>query len=456
MHSISLKLGAHIAQITPDSIPTSVMRHANLCLLHDLLMGVAAIPHEQVIQPMATRIWRAPREARLISNGQGVSAEGAAFANAALMNLRSQDDTHEGSVSHPGVPTIAAALALADQAGSSGPDVLAAIVAGYETVAMVGRPAALALNKRAFRAAPVFGVFGATAAASRILGLDAERTVHALGLATQFAAGTGQVWVEGSPEFTAQMGNAARNGVLAARLAQAGLEAAPQAFEGRSGFYAGFAGLAVTSADIFPTGAARWATPEVTVKYHPACAVLQGPITLLQQIRTDTPVAKDWAKLNLHLSPFEAGYAGIDNAGPITSPTAAKMSAQFCLALTLRDGMVAFEKLQNPHDPAIAARLEDITVISDDNLKPRQSSLRLTYTDGTASEASMVAPEGQSDLHRILQNASESLAGPMVAQGLPQRLSEACLALPDGGSFGAVWDALTLAHSHAPAPEEMV
>ena len=99
------------------------------------------------------------------------------------------DDTHSDSVCHITVVVVPAALAVAESLGRSGEDVLAAVTAGTEVVARIGMAASGAFHARGFHPTSVCGVFGATAAAARLAGLDAETTTSALGLAGQHVVG---------------------------------------------------------------------------------------------------------------------------------------------------------------------------------------------------------------------------------------------------------------------------
>src|SRR5690606_9744079 len=98
---------------------------------------------------------------------------------------------------HPGAPVMAAALAIAEEYDSTGAEFLEAIIIGYEVLCRIGRDFDQEVTGRGFRAAGVYGVFGATAAAARLMRLTSAQTAHALGIATHLAGGLAQVWQEG-------------------------------------------------------------------------------------------------------------------------------------------------------------------------------------------------------------------------------------------------------------------
>jgi 2-methylcitrate dehydratase PrpD len=83
-----------------------------------------------------------------------------------------------------------AALAIAERDGNSGKEVIEAVVAGYEVVGAFDREVSAYTTPRGFRASPVFGIFGSASAASKLLKLSEEETIHAMGFAAAFASGT--------------------------------------------------------------------------------------------------------------------------------------------------------------------------------------------------------------------------------------------------------------------------
>jgi len=434
--SISERLGAFIAGISSAEIAPEARETARLCLLHDLLIGLAGRPYETAIQAFVRTAWALPPQATMLSGGERVAAEAAAFANAALMNVRSQDDTHEGSITHPGVPVIAAALAAAELSGARGSDLVTAVVLGYETTARIGRPCAAVLSKKGLRPAAMLGIFGATAAAARLLKLDGAQAAHALGLATQMAGGHSQVWAEGGSEFTTQLGMCARNGLTAARLAQAGVTAARHSFEGKSGFYRAHTALDVTADEVAGALGGTWAVQEVTLKPSPVCAALQGPVTLLASLAAQHGIRHDAVdQMVLTLNPFEAGFTGIDNPGPIATPAAAKMSAQFSLGLALRDGHVGFRELAMVDDPVANSLAARVRVASDPDVPARQCRLAVTLNDGRRIDGAIDVPVGRPERDSILATAMRLRGETGASAEAISGIADAVLGLDDAADL---------------------
>jgi 2-methylcitrate dehydratase PrpD len=160
----------------------------------------------------------------------------AAMINASMAHALDFDDTldHGGSI-HPGASVLAASLAVSDMLGGvSGQSLLLAIALGLD----VSRRVALASTlDRGWHRTAAMGVFGAAAAAGKLLGLNVEQMVNALGIAFSQAAGNRQCIVDGALTKRLQAGQAASSGVLAAMMASEGFTGAHNIFLGRFGFF---------------------------------------------------------------------------------------------------------------------------------------------------------------------------------------------------------------------------
>lgn len=399
--SITEFLGALASSTNSSDISDIARQRARISLIHNLSVAMAGRRREQVAYLIAQSEQAGPARVTLLHNGARVGVDAAAFANGALFHARSQDDTHPDSTSHPGAPVMAAALAIAEERGASGREFLDAVILGYEVLCRAGRDFDQQVTQRGYRAAAVFGVFGAAAAAARLMKLDAGQSGHALGLASHLAGGLAQVWHEGSAEFPLQLGFAARNGVTAARAAAAGATAATFAFEGPRGFYNAYSGMTVPATEALADHG-HWQIEEVTVKPYPACAILQGPMQLLCRVLKEEGIAgSDVRSIELQLNPYEAGYTGIDNPGPFASATATKMSAQFCLGNALAFGRLALHDLEELHRPDVLAEAAKVRVVPTPHIAERFCRILLRTAGGVVIDRSLDMPVGRPNLDEI-------------------------------------------------------
>jgi 2-methylcitrate dehydratase PrpD len=282
MATATERLAAFGGELTYEEIPAEVVDAAKLHLLDCLGCGLGAAG-----SGIATGGSRAFAElggepqATVIGLDTRLPAVNAAFANAMLCHALDFDDTHSGSVSHVSTVVCPAALAAGEATGSSGRELLTAIVAGNEVVTRVGMAASGAFHKRGFHPTAICGIFGGTVAASRLAGSDAAETVSALGIAGSFAGGLFAYLEDGTATKPMHPAWAAHGGLLATRLAALGAEGPPSVIEGRFGLYHAFIGAEPGEVEIDSQLAdlgERWETPRIAYKPYPACHYIHGSL----------------------------------------------------------------------------------------------------------------------------------------------------------------------------------
>ncbi len=164
------------------------------------------------------------------------SAATAALANGMMAHALELDDGSKHATYHPGSSIIPTCLALAEETGCSGKTMLEALIAGYEVSLRIGTAVNPSHYLRGFHPTGTVAVFGTATAAGRLLGLDAGQMTNALGIAGSMAAGINQYELDGSIVKHLHPGNAAKNGILAARLAGKGFTGPEGVIEGGLGF----------------------------------------------------------------------------------------------------------------------------------------------------------------------------------------------------------------------------
>ena len=234
------RIAAFTSSLAFEQIPDEVIEATKLHVLDVLGCGLAAHGLGVAGEGRATMAELGTGDATAIGLDTPLPAPHAAFANAMLCHGLDYDDTHSDSVCHITVVVVPAALAVAESLGRSGEDVLAAVTAGTEVVSRIGMAASGAFHARGFHPTSVCGVFGATAAAARLAGLDAETTTSALGLAGSMSSGLMAYLNDGTPTKPVHAGWAAQAGVLAAQLAAHGAAGPAGVLDGRFGIFHAF------------------------------------------------------------------------------------------------------------------------------------------------------------------------------------------------------------------------
>lgn len=300
----------------------------------------------------------------LVGVGASRSAPMAALANGAAAHAFELDDVHEEAISHPGAVVVPVALALAEETGASGRDLLEAVVIGYEAMGRAGIAVGPASHMlRGFHPTSMSGVFGAAAAAGRLLGFDGARLNHAFGLAASMASGTMEFAASGGMAKRLHAGRAAEGGLLAALLASRGVEGAEDGLAGRYGFCRVF--TEQSQVELLTAGlGSRWMIDEITTKPYAACSdihpMIQAAMELREEHRLD-PERVVWIEAE---GPTKAAVQ--NNLDGTTSVMAAQYSAQFNIAAALladprEPATYAPERIADPRLAAMQARVRSVT-----------------------------------------------------------------------------------------------
>ncbi len=237
---ISRRLATFVATARQQDLPATVQHDAKRAILNMFAAGfggcrdAAADAMIKVITPFS-----GTPKAHVIGRSERLDAASAAWVNAAIANVLDFDDTHLATVIHPTSPIAPALLAFAEMRSDAGKpiagaDLLHAFALGVEVTCRIGNAISPGHYNRGWHITGTCGVLGAAAAMSRLLQLDAERTLWALGNAATQAAGL--VETLGFHAKSLNPANAARGGMLAALLAEAGLSGPPRPIEGQRGF----------------------------------------------------------------------------------------------------------------------------------------------------------------------------------------------------------------------------
>jgi 2-methylcitrate dehydratase PrpD len=388
----SQALGRFVAASDWAAIPSALRREVARTLLNHLgcALGVARDP--VVLGALAViRPFSGAPVATVVGQPDRLDPMAASFVNAIGSNLLDYDDTHLATVIHPAAPVAPPVLALAEQRGLSGAGALHALLLGIEVACRIGSAVSPGHYARGWHITASCGVFGAAAACAKLLGLDATRTAHALGLA---ASQSGSV-VENLPTAAKNVGvgNAARNGMLAALLAEAGWEAAPAAIEGPLGWARAMGDTPRLEAITEGLGT-QWEAACNTYKPYPAGIVFHAVIDACLELREalGRPAPEAIAAVTV------AGDALLLARGDRVVRTArdSRVSIHHCAALGLvrgRAGVADFQE-QPVSDPALSALRSRVAAQLDPALPRGAARVAVRLADGRAAEALVTDPRG--------------------------------------------------------------
>ena len=278
-----------LADFTTDYRPSNAASEALLKSAVDTIGCMIAGYREPLCDALRPLAAQTNGACAVLGTPDRASPADAAMVMGSAAHALDLDDYDVRSGGHPGVAIIPAAMAIGMASGASGAEVLAGIGAGYEAMFLLG----LGFQKEAYQAGQhptgTFGVMGAALAAGRVLGLDARRLRHALGIALAQSSGARANFGTMAKPF--QAGNAARCGVLSAQLAQRGMTAADDPI----GDPAGLVNLGVGSAQreavlermqqMLPRLGHFLDEAPPSIKLHAACGSTHGAIDAALELR---------------------------------------------------------------------------------------------------------------------------------------------------------------------------
>jgi 2-methylcitrate dehydratase PrpD len=275
-----------------EDIPESIRSWARQCILDYLGCGIAGASDELVAILLAEMREQGGTETATVLGHPGrLSVASAAIVNGAASHALDFDDVNLAMPGHPSVAILPGLLALAEERGSSGADVLAAFVAGYELQCRIGKTIAPGhYDGLGFHATATVGSFGAAAACAHLLGLNADQFAVALGIAGTQAAGLKSMF--GTMCKPLHAGKAAYHGLMAAKLAARGFTSRSDVVECGQGF------ARTHSPDFnpdraFDTPPNGWWIASNLFKYHASCYMTHAAIETARKLREQHGFAPD-------------------------------------------------------------------------------------------------------------------------------------------------------------------
>jgi 2-methylcitrate dehydratase PrpD len=352
--------------LTFEQLPPEVTRKVKTGLLDFLSCAFEArtLPWSEQAIRLASNGVTGP--ASVISTPYRVPLADAAFVNAILGHGLVREDMHTGAVSHMGVVIYPTLLALSQTLRVTGCDFILAAVCGYEVGAAIGRAVMDREMVRRVRPTGITGPLAGAMAGSRLIGVEEDVVVSALGFAANTAGGWNEWPYCGGDEMFFHAGFAARSAVTAVQLAALGARASETALDGPSGLFAGLGKL-----DRIGTVAAFCGKAlEILSVYYkpaPACNYAQTACqSALAVVRENSGLrSADIQAIQVKLPTAAIEYPGCHYSGPFERILQAKMSIQYCVAATLVAGAIEEANYRRLSDPEIL-RLAGITTLEED------------------------------------------------------------------------------------------
>lgn len=392
---LTAALGAFVAGLRADAVPDAAVRTVRRGITDCMGVLFAGRDEPVVGHALALAALQPDGEARVLADRGRAAAPDAAFVNATAAHALDYDDT--GLDGHPSVVLAPAVLAEGEAQGATWADIVAAYVAGYEVWAELVARDADKHHGKGWHPTAVFGTVACAAAGAVLRRLDAAQAAHALGIAASMAGGL--VANFGSMTKPLQVGWAARNGLLAARLAQRGVTASPDALESPRGLLAALSPQGRVRLGGACRAGAPWQIVQqgLNIKRYPVCYALHRAVDAALDLQTRLAGRVGAIeRIRVELGRLQA--AMLRSSRPVTGLDA-KFSAEYAMACALARGRLGLADLGDAavNDAALQALLRRVVVqVRDetDALEPLFSPadrVCVDLIDGTRLESAPVA-----------------------------------------------------------------
>ena len=378
-------------------------------------------------------------EADVIGSDIKLSAEDAAFMNAVYAHGADMDDGNRKAMGHVAAHVMSAVFALAEAEGKSIKDVFTAVNVGYEVYNRVAAMAQPGLVHRGFHSTGTAGVIACAAASAKLLGLDAQGIYNAMGIAAIQASGLIIIAESGQANKPLNPANAAKNGIVSAKLAKAGIKGPRRPLESEKGWFHAMTD-SVDYGFLDDLGK-KFTITESYLKPYPSCrhthCGIEAAIGIHEEMENAGLTPSDIKEVNLYI------YSNaIKIAGQIEIPEStedAKFSIHYSLACALLKGAFGLEDIRVSFASYTGEEAEKggsegfignviklikkIKLIPDPSMEDVQKGIRgsrlaVSFNNGRTFEKTVLLPKGDTanpftwdDMHRKLFESMSHNAG---------------------------------------------
>lgn len=410
-HNVTRQLAQLVAATRREDIPATVMHQAKRSVMNFFAVALAGCRTSPVEIALATLApFSGGQQATLVGRSERIDALSAALLNAAGANVYDFCDTHTRTVIHPTAPVVPPLLALAELRRVSGAELLFGIVLGNEIEDRIGLAVSPQHYAMGWHITSTFGVLGAAAAVGRLISLDAQRLVWALGAAATQSSGLCENL--GTASKSASVGNAARNGLLSALLAERGFDGPPEPLNGVQGLYNAM-GVPPDLSFLTDGWGTSWQIMETAYKPYPCGFVINPVLDCVLDWRR-THVDADVVKVIVRGNPLLADRT---DRPVVTNGRLSQVSVQHAVAAALLRGKAGPEEFSDEcvADPKVAALRGKVEVVRDASFATIAAAVDIVTRDGEvhklatqAARGSEANPLSDTDLEAKLRSAATS------------------------------------------------
>ena len=423
------KLADFIVSTDASKIPQDVYTHAKVAFMDWLAVTYGGMndPLVDKLIGYAETMGGNP-QATIIGRRMKKSVNQAALINGAASHVLDYDDTLVSFFGHPSVTIFPSLLAVSEWRGKSGHDFLTAYLLGLQAGATIGVCAGLDHYMAGWHATSTLGHLASAAGCARLLGLDPEKTVWALGIAATQSSGLKRVFGTMCKPFHA--GRASEAGLMAALLAESGFTSAEDILEGPQGFFAVLkGGVNQGVLDLMGLG---WDVVNISQKYHASCHATHSPLEAAMAVVNEAGLLRaEIAGITVYSSKLALDAAG--KTRPATG-LEGKFSIPFCVANALVTGITGDRAFtdETVNNSDVRELMEKITVVLDEKKTALEAAVVVETRDGRKfegfSDILQQIPPLETKKDRVRRKFMD-LCGEMIGQEKALRIADRIMGL---------------------------
>jgi 2-methylcitrate dehydratase PrpD len=409
--AITRHIADFVVNSRADMIPETVYTEATRSFLNWIGCTVGGSTHPAIdIAWAAAKPFAGAKQATVLGRGFRTDVLNATLLNGISSHVFDFDDTHLKTIIHPAGPVASGLMALAETRPMTGREFLHAFILGIEVECRIGNSVYPEHYDRGWHITGTAGVFGAAAAAGKVLGLNVQQMTYALGIAATQSSGLREMFGTMCKPF--HPGRAAQNGTYAAFLAKEGFTSSERGIEAPRGF-AHVASTKFDPSEITDGLGTRWESALNTYKPFACGIVIHPAIDACVQLRnTHGLKASDIASIDLKVHPLVLELTG--KTAPRTG-LESKFSVYHSCAAAIVHGRCGEHEYSDEcaADATIVALRQKVKAVVQPGIHEHQVDATVTTVDGRV-------------LHLFVENAIGSLGRPLTDQELDAKLKDLC------------------------------
>jgi 2-methylcitrate dehydratase PrpD len=442
--AVTEALADFVVRSTPGDVPAAVRAEAARSFFNWVGCAVGGATHPAIdIAWSAARPFAGKATASVLGRRIRTDVLHAALLNGISSHVFDFDDTHLRTIIHPAGPVASGLLAMAETMPVSGRDFLHAFILGVEVECRIGNSVYPDHYDRGWHITGTAGVFGAAAAAGKLLGLDKQRMTQALGIAATQSSGLREMFGTMCKPF--HPGRAAQNGTFAAFLARDGFTSSMRGIEAPRGF-AHVASTKFDPREITDNLGGSWEIALNTYKPFACGIVIHPAIDACVQLRDRLGLkASDVRGIDLKVHPLVLELTG--KTAPRTG-LEGKFSVYHSCAAAIVHGRCGEHEYSDEcvNDPEIVTLRQKVKATAKPGIHEHQVEAELTTTDGKVHR--LFVEHAVGSLGRPLSDAEldakvTDLAVPVIGTRKTRALIAAARAIESAPDVSAVIRAAT-------------